>query len=133
MKKFLSILKYIDCVFVGIIALVFTFVEIRPLFAGDFLLMESSGLAFIKYLFRTLFFLLMAVNAAKVFYCVFKKRNIDLEGIIFNATIIVAAAMTFMFYEWFVAAVILVLNLLLFIIRIFNERQKQNQEVQQAQ
>ena len=130
MKKVLTVLKYIACVFTGIIALVFTFVEIRPLFAGDFLLMESPALGFVKYLFRTLFFLLMATNAIKVFYCVLKKRSIDLEGVIFNGAALVGASMTFMFYELYIAMIILLLNLLLLAIRIFNQEKEQSQEAQ---
>ena len=121
MNKVLSILKYIACVFTGLIALIFAFVEIRPLFAGDFLLMESPALGFIKYLFRALFFLLVISNAIKVFYCVLKKREIDLKATIFNGAVLLGSSISFMFYEWYIALIILVFNILIFVLRVFNK------------
>ena len=120
MKKFLSVLKCIGCVFTGVIALVFTFVEIRPIFAGDFLLMESPALGFIKYFFRAIIFLLVILNTVKVFYYVLKKRGLDQYGLIFNGAVIIATLFAFGFYEWYIAALIILLNVVVLIIRIFN-------------
>lgn len=126
MKKFLLILKYIATTFTGLIATVFAFVEIRPLFAGDFLLMESPALGFVKYFFRGLFFLAMLVNAIKIFYCLFKNKGVNLEGAIFNGAIVAGSVMTFMFYEWYIALLLSVLNLLMFAIRLFiGEKEKE--------
>ena len=120
MKKFLSILKCFGCVFTGVIALVFAFVEIRPISAGDFLLMESPALGFIKYFFRAIIFLLIILNTVKVFYSVLKKRGLDQYGLIFNGAVIIATLFTFGFYEWYIAALIILLNIVVLIIRIFN-------------
>lgn len=129
MKKFLSILKCAAAVFVGIIAIIFIFVEIRPIFAGDFKLFESPALAFIKYFFRAIFFIFMLLNTIKIFYCVLKNRSVDLEGAIFNGAIVVAAALTFFFYDWYIALILLVLNIGLYAIRMFNGEKEKPLEV----
>ena len=121
MKLFLNILKYIASSIVGVLSLVFAFIEIRPLFAGDFLLMESPAASFIGYLFRALFFLVMFINALKVFLCVLFRRELSLAALIFNGVLIVGSVLSFLFYEWFIALILVVLNLLMLIIRLFNK------------
>ena len=131
MKKFLTILKCAAAVFVGIIAIVFIFVELRPIFAGDFKLFESPVLAFFKYFFRAILYIFMLVNVVKVFYCAIKHRSVDLEGLIFNGMIVLATTLTFAFYEWYIALILLVLNLGLFAIRVFNAKKEKPQQVAQ--
>ena len=127
MKFFLAILKYIAAVLTGVIGLVFAFVEIRPLFAGDFKLMESPAASFIGYLFRGIFFLIMFINALKVFMCVLKGRGLSLSAIVFNGAIIAASAVSFLFYEWYIALLIVILNLLMLIVRIFTQEKQETE------
>lgn len=118
MRIVLSTIKYLIVFILFIISLVFAFIEIRPLFAGDFLLMESAFIGFIKYLFRAMFFIFMSYNAFITFYCVLRNKRLNLNGIIFACVSIFVSLMTFMFYDWYVAFIVLATNLALLAIRL---------------
>lgn len=128
MKKLFAVLKCVGASFVGIISLVFAFIEIRPLFAGDWKLMEVPAVSFIEYLLRAIFFLFMFVNALKAFLCVIKQRGLSLTAIIFNGAIIAASAVTFLFYEWYISLILVVLNSLMMVIRIFIKDEREQEK-----
>ena len=119
MNKLFAVLKYIGATFVGVVGLVFAFIEIRPIFAGDWKLMEIPAISFIEYLLRAIFFLFMFINALKVFMCVMHQRGLSLSAIVFNGALIAASAITFIFYEWYISLILVVLNSLMLVIRVF--------------
>ena len=125
MKKLFAVLKCIGASLVGIISLVFAFIEIRPLFAIDWKLMEIPIVSFIEYLLRAIFFLFMFINALKVFMCVIQQRGLSLSAIIFNGAIVAASAVTFLFYEWYISLILVVLNSLMLVIRVFTKDKKE--------
>ena len=125
MKKLFAVLKCIGASLVGIIGLVFAFIEIRPLFAIDWKLMEIPAVSFIEYLLRAIFFLFMFINALKVFMCVIQQRGLSLSAIIFNGAIVAASAVTFLFYEWYISLILVILNSLTLVIRVFTKDKKE--------
>ena len=70
------IVSYIFLSLVGIVSLVFAFIELRCLSAGDFLLMNSPALSFLTYLFRGLFFLILLVFATYLFLALIKNKEL---------------------------------------------------------
>ena len=128
MKKLFAVLKCIGASLVGVIGLVFAFIEIRPIFAGDWKLMESPAISFIEYLLRGVFFLFVFINALKVFMCVIQERGLSLSAIIFNGALIAASAITFFFYEWYISLILVVLNSLMLVLRVFIKDKEKDPE-----
>ena len=128
MKKFLTVLYCFVASLAGIISLVFAFIEIRPLFAGDWKLMEIPAVSFIEYLLRGIFFLFMFVNALKVFMCVIQQRGLSLSAIIFNGALIAASGVTFLFYEWYISLALVIVNALMMVIRVFTIDKKEQEK-----
>lgn len=119
MKKVLSILGYIGLFLVSILSLVFAFVEIRPLFAGDFTIMESHAMSFITYLFRGLFYLSILAFAIILVVKKIKKSPFTLSTFIVSLLMLVGALFTFFFYDYYIAfAVIGITAVLLAIVLV---------------
>lgn len=128
MKIFKAILLYISVSLNFIVSLVFAFVEIRPIFAGDFNLMQNPGASFTEYFFRFLFFALMFTNALYVLIKYLKKRSMDLPSLIFNATLVAGTALMFTFFEWYVVLIMMVLNVATLCSQIFLLEKITNEE-----
>ena len=89
----------------GIAAFVITFVELRPLFAGDYLLMNSSAVGFVKYLFRGSFFLALGVNAICAIITIIKSEEPSTGHIIICIALLIGSVIAAFFVEAVVAAV----------------------------
>ena len=73
MKLVGRIVSYFFLVVVALLSLVFAFVELRSLFAGDFTLFNSIALGFCQYLFRGLFF--VSLSGYCIYLLVYFLRN----------------------------------------------------------
>lgn len=113
MKKVLSILGYIGLFLVSVLSLVFAFVEIRPLFAGDFTLMESPAMSFITYLFRGLFYLSILAFAIILTVKKIKKSPFALSTFIVSLLMLVGALFTFFFYDYYIALAVIGITVVL--------------------
>ena len=118
MNKFKLVLCYVASSINILIGLVFAFIDIRPLFAGDYKLMESPTLSFVTYLFRAAFFLLIIANAILVIILKVKKQKSNLMGLLFNASIVGVGLLSILFYDWFVAVLLVVITTLTLVIRL---------------
>ena len=108
-----AILVYLGLAIASLVALVFAFVELRSLFAGDFLLMNSPFLSASEYFLRGLYFLLIITLC--VFIVLFRVHHKKICIILFAAAIslLVGALLTLIFYEYFVSLVIILITLIL--------------------
>ena len=99
-----------------LVALAFTFVEFRSLFAGDFSLFNIPAVGFFHYFFRGLFFL--SVVAISIIIIVFiakgKERYITL--FLICSGIFIASFVTLVFYIYYIALVIIVISFIPLII-----------------
>lgn len=115
-----KILYFVGTGFASLIALIFAFVEIRCLFAGDFTLMNNPASSFFGYLFRGLFYL--GIIALAVTLIIFKIKNKDINEILFFASIglFVGSFVTFAFYDYYVTLIVIFITLILGFITSIN-------------
>lgn len=113
MRIIKAILVYLGLAIAFLVALVFAFVELRSLFAGDFLLMNSPFLGALAYFLRGLYFLLIITLC--VFIVLFRVHQKKICIILFAASIslLIGALLSLIFYEYFVSLVIVLITLIL--------------------
>lgn len=115
------IVSYIFLSLVGIVSLVFAFIELRCLFAGDFLLMNIPALSFLTYLFRGLFFLILFVFATYLFLALIKNKELQLVHFMIAVSLVVASLFTIAFYVLYVYLLVIVLALIPFAIVVIKK------------
>ena len=128
MKKFIYVLSWIGTILFGVLTNVFLFVELRTLFAGDWKLSENPTMSCFAYLFRSIFFLLMLINAVMVIVRLINHQKLTLNGLIFNAALIGGAIFTISFYEWYFVIIILLANVITLLVRLKIEERKESQD-----
>lgn len=111
MKKVGRIVTDVLLIIAALISLVFAFVELRCLFAGDFLLMNSSVQSFVTYLFRGLFFLTLGCYCIFLFVSFIKNEGYNIGHNIFAPALFVASIFSIFFYVSNVFYVVLVIAL----------------------
>ena len=124
MKKALTILRFIGVGLSILVAIVFSFVELRTLFAGDSSLMESPISAGFGYGFRGLYFLLMIANGVLLIVSLAKKEQSSLIELLYNAFLVGVGFMSTLFYDWYVSLVIILINVITFLIRVLYKGEK---------
>ena len=122
MKIFLKILFFFLSGLALIVSIAFGFLNFRSLFAGDQILMNSVTLGFLTYLFRGLFFLLMAVNALLVIIHLALNKKFTLSALIFTAAVALSGVFLFFTYEWYIALISFILCDSLIVYRILIQR-----------
>ena len=116
MKIVKSILVYIGLVIASLVAIVFGFLQIRSLFAGDYSLMNNSTISFLGYLFRSLYFLsILALSIAIVVFRI-KQKKICVILFMSSLALLVGAFLSFIHFEYFVSLVIIFACLILAVI-----------------
>ena len=138
MRLIKLILSYAALAISTIIAFVFIFIEIRPVFAGDFKLLENPALGVVSYLFRAIFYFLMIVNAILIVIDIIKKNKSELIYIIFNATLVGVSFLTLFFYDWYISLALALFNVFTLLIRLLNinvkkknvEEPKESEEIE---
>ena len=107
---------YLGLAFTSLIATVFAFVELRSLFAGDFLLFNVPFLGALAYFLRGLYFSLIITLC--VFIVLFRMHHKKICIILFALAIslFIGALLSLIFYEYFVSLVIIFITLILVVI-----------------
>ncbi len=102
MKLVGRIVSYIFLVIVALLSLVFAFVELRSLFAGDFTLFNSIALGFCQYLFRGLFF--VSLSGYCIYLLVYFLRNkiLGFGHYVIAGALLVCSIFTIFFYVLYV-------------------------------
>ena len=129
MKSLLSkILSFIGLGITILFAFIFAFIELRSLFAGDFVLFNNPAIGFFNYLFRGLFFLGLVALAVFLIIYIAKKKEGYLGLLILGGTLFVSSFFGLFFYTWYIALLIAVISLNPLLISLFNllkENEKQ--------
>ena len=116
MRILKNVLFYLGTGFVSLIAFLFSFIEIRSIFAGDFTLFNSAATGFFAYLFRGLFFLSTLAFAVVLIVYKAKHIKIDLFLFIISCGLLGGSFISFAFYHFIVGLAVVVINLILLII-----------------
>ena len=113
MKILKAVLVYLGLTIASLVALVFAFVELRSLFAGDFLLMNSPFLGALAYFLRGLYFLLIITLC--VFIVLFRLNHKKICIILFASaiTLFIGAFISLVFYDYYVSLVIILITSIL--------------------
>ena len=127
MRLVKSILVYLGLAIASLVALVFAFVELRSLFAGDFLLFNNPFLGALAYLLRGLYFLLIITLC--VFIVLFRVHKKKICIILFAAAIslLIGAFLSLIFYDYYVSLVIIFITLILMAITSIGFFKKEEQ------
>ena len=102
MKLVGRIVSYFFLVVVALLSLVFAFVELRSLFAGDFTLFNSSALGFFQYLFRGLFFVSISGYCIYLFVYFLKNKILGFGHYVVAGALLVSSIFTIFFYVLYV-------------------------------
>ena len=133
MRIAMKILTYLGLALVSIVGLVFAFVELRSLFAGDFSLFNNPATAFVKYFFRGLYYLSLAgVSIVTIIYLI-KRKETNVYLATFSAAILISSGFTVMFYVYYIAIAIVVMALILFGINYLYLPKKETNDTQLEQ
>lgn len=115
MKTVVRIIAGIFVVVACFVSFVFAFIELRPLFAGDFLLMNNSAIAFIRYLLRGLFFIILAINAVAVIISL-GKEEVSYTHHTICCGLILASFLTIFFYDGTSCAIAILCGIIPYIV-----------------
>ena len=117
--KILRILALAALALAGLVATIFTFIEFRSLFAGDFTLMQDPTSSAVGYICRGLFYLMMIGAAVTTFinYIINKKTQITL--LVLSMALVLCSVFLFFFYMVAIALVVAVFNVLILLIANF--------------
>ena len=102
MKLVGRIISYFFLVIVALISLVFAFVELRSLFAGDFTLFNSVALGFMQYLFRGLFFTTLSSYCIYLLIYFLKNKILGFGHYVIAGALLVCSIFTIFFYVLYV-------------------------------
>ena len=107
------VLVYLGLALASIVALLFTFVEWRSLFAGDFLLFNNPFLGALSYFLRGLYFLLILTLC--VFIVLFRTHHKKICIILFTGAVslLIGAFLSLFFYDYYVSLVIILVTSIL--------------------
>ena len=113
MKILERVLVYLGLTLASIVALLFTFVEWRSLFAGDFLLFNNPFLGALSYFLRGLYFLLILTLC--VFIVLFRTHHKKICIILFAGAVslLVGAFLSLLFYDYYVSLVVILVTSIL--------------------
>ena len=101
---------------------IFAFIELRTLFAGDWSLFNSPVLGFFAYFFRSIFFLGVFANALTIAMYIGLKEEKDryLTPLIIGGSLFVASFMSLFFYASFIALIIIAVSVIPLVIALLN-------------
>ena len=102
MKLVGRIISYFFLIVVALLSLVFAFVELRSLFAGDFLLFNSPALGFCQYLFRGLFFVSISGYCIYLFIYFLRNKILGFGHYVVTGALLVSSIFTVFFYVLYV-------------------------------
>ena len=107
--------RIISCFFLALgalLALVLAFIELRALFAGYFLLMNLKGAAFIGYLMRGLFFVIVSGYSICLIVALAKSDNVSISHYFVAPTILIASLFSIFFYSTYIYFLVIFIALI---------------------
>ena len=119
-RLILNILSFIGLGIAILVSLIFAFLEMRSLVAGDFTLMNNQAIHFVRNLFRGIYYLSIIVVSIFVIYYIVKRKMVDDIVLYIDMALAVGSFMSLFFYEYYVGIVIIVINLIVFLIALPN-------------
>ena len=102
MKLVGRIISYFFLIVVALLSLVFAFVELRSLFAGDFSLFNSPALGLCQYLFRGLFFISISTYSIYLFIYFLRNKILGFGHYVIAGALLLCSIMTIFFYVLYV-------------------------------
>ena len=102
MKVVGRIVSYFFLIVVALLSLVFAFVELRSLFAGDFALFNSVALGFCQYLFRGFFFVALSGYCIYLFIYFLRNKILGFGHYAIAGALLICAIFTIFFYVLYV-------------------------------
>ena len=114
MKLVGKLFSYVGLVLASIIGLVFAFIELRSLFAGDFTLMNNVATAFINTLCRGLYYLSLMVVSVYTFVTLIRKKETNAYILTVASVVLICSGFTFVFYEYYVALAVMAAGIIVF-------------------
>ena len=102
MKLVGSIVSYLFLIVVALLSLVFAFVELRSLFAGDFTLFNSPALGFCQYLFRGFFFVSLSSYCIYLFVYFLRNKILGFGHYVVAGALFASSIFTIFFYVLYV-------------------------------
>ena len=117
-----KILSFVGLGIAILFSVVFAFIELRTLFAGDWSLFNSPVLGFFSYFFRSVFFLGMFSNtlALAMYVGLKEERERYLTLLIIGVGLFVGSFMGLFFYASFVALIIIAISVIPLVISLLN-------------
>lgn len=110
-------------VLASLLSLIFAFVELRSMFATDFVLFNNAAAGFFGYLFRSLFFMGLIVFSIYMMVVYLKNKEIKYIYSLLACSLFFGSLFSLFFYTNFIYFVIIFITLLpvgtLFIRRLF--------------
>lgn len=121
MKLVGRIISNILLVITALIALVFAFIELRSLFACDFLFMNNQAAAFIACLTRSLFFLILMGFAVCVFVSYLLKIELSSFHYVIAVSLALGSLFSVAFYTSYIYLLIVSFSIIPLIIVLFRK------------
>ena len=97
--------KIYSCVIATLTALVsvlLAFIELRMIFAGDYLIMDNPGLEIVSGIFRALYFLMFLFVSVLVFIRALKAKRINFVLFVASYVLLVGAFASYAYYNYLV-------------------------------
>jgi len=93
----------------SLVSFVFVFIELRSLFAGDFLLFNNPVLAALTYLFRALFFLSLVAFSIFLMVIYLKKKEMHYIYYLLAASLTFGSFFSLFFYTNYIGLLVIFL------------------------
>ena len=121
MRLVWRIISNILLVLTALIALIFAFIELRSLFACDFLLMNNQATAFISSLTRSLFFLILMGFAVCVFILYHLKIELSSLHYVMAVSLALGSLFSVAFYTSYIYLIVISFSIIPLIIVLFRK------------
>ena len=124
--KFLRVLSYVGLGLAGLVAIAFSFIEFRSVFAGDFTLMQNPANSVIGYICRGIFYLLMIAAVVLAIINKVKKQKTQVVLLALTMSLTLCSVFLFFFYMIAIAIAVTVLNAIVLLIVNFDYKQEES-------
>ena len=115
-----KVLSIIGCIITILVAVIFAFIELRAVVAGDFSLMNNPTNSILRYLFRGLFYLFMFALATSILISKIKNNKIEFTAFGAAVGVFIGALISLAFYHLIVGVIVIVIALIPLLITILD-------------
>ena len=92
-------------------SLVFAFIELRSLVAGDYSLMNNAAISFVTYLFRGLFFVILASFSLFLLGIYLKNKEVTFIYYFIGGCLLIGSIFSIAFYSTYVYFAVILIGL----------------------